>query len=206
MSSNYIGLLQEYCQKSKVELPSYSTIEDNKLFQCQVKLFNGETFIGGFHTTKKSAMQESAQLAIEHLKNCSCVYKTNSLTKIPVNPTKVVIQKQTLVLIDLENYPQMNLNGLEYVNVKFIGFVGKCSALAQHQHTFQHKYNFMDIIIVDSVLSDAVDHFISMYIGINLTKYENMIIVSRDKFVGCSIDAVNQLAKNVKILHAATSR
>lgn len=64
----------------------------------------------------------------------------------------------------------------------------------------------MDIIIVDSVLSDAVDHFISMYIGINLTKYENMIIVSRDKFVGCSIDAVNQLAKNVKILHAATSR
>lgn len=84
---------------------------------------------------------------------------------LPVfTPKEVITVGNTLVLVDLENYPQMALtNGFVYPNTDFIGFIGKCSSLAQHITTIKEKYNFMSIVVVDSVLNDAVDHFISMY-------------------------------------------
>lgn len=195
--NNYIGDLQEYCQKAKLNLPEYNFSSENKFFRCEVKIYSNKVFHSSLHTTKKSAAQEAAQFALQYL-------RTN-IKKESIIEKTIITNGNTLVLVDLENYPQMDTSGFVYPNSEFVGFVGKCSSFAQNLHGLKEKYEFMKIIVVDSVLNDAVDHFITMYIGMNISKYNNIIIVTRDKFAGCSVDAARQLSKNIKILHAASS-
>lgn len=64
------SLLNQYCQKSRVSLPVYSTkpvqtIPGTPSYVCEVKLFNGASFESqGTFTNKKSAEQNAAEHAL----------------------------------------------------------------------------------------------------------------------------------------------
>lgn len=127
------------------------------------------------------------------------------------NPIRETIKTTngTIVLIDLENYPQINtpnfLNSI-FENIEFKGFVGKCSSHAQMN--LSSKYPFVDVEIVDSAHKDAVDHYISMYVGTILQKYLqkydgklNLIILTRDRFGGSACDAIKQFFPETNAYH-----
>jgi hypothetical protein len=76
-------------------------------------------------------MQEAAQFALDYLKYGNDTPQL--VNELPVfTPKEVLTFGNTLVLVDLENYPQMVLtNGFVYPNTDFIGFIGKCSSLGK---------------------------------------------------------------------------
>lgn len=196
--------LQEYCQKHFGDLPTYltelyseyPTIQfvskvtlPNNLFFKTEKPFN----------SKKEAEKNVAQIALDYLQQ-----QQNGIQTI-TNKQSLVSKIPTWILVDLENYPQVNdplfLN-TSFSNVRFESFVGKCSSFAQKDlssiYPFMHK-----ITVVDSVYKNAVDHFISVRLGQLICelyqKYPyTIIIISRDAFAGSLVDCFRQVVSDKK--------
>lgn len=215
MDKNYKGLLQEYYQKQGLDLPIYTYTSCNGtsgwIAHLQTKHAQYNSAPCG---SKKEADQAVAQMALEPLLNVK--NKPSQQT----TQTNLSTKQFTLVVVDLENYPQIDTPDFlntQFTNVQFNGFVGKCSSHAQID--LPRKYPFMSVCIVNSVLPDAVDHYISMYIGqfigmtAGLLQYGsqhnyNIIVLTRDRFVGCTIDAARQIEPelNIDIVHAVNAK
>lgn len=222
MTTNYKGLLQEYCQKRNTPCPSYQitqkTAANSSLptFRCIVTSAFGRYKSDGLCLTKKSAEQSAAKNACEYL------YITTKGTVSDVTPRDTasdnvlsetmhnfdvatncaakpcVTQGNTLVLIDLENCPKFGISEFlhtEFVNVSFVSFYGKCSSQAKNEEKVQQSLPFSKFVKVNFARDDGVDHFISVYAGVLLAenRYQNIIIVSSDKFAASAMDSLMQL-------------
>lgn len=203
-SYDYKSKLQIYCQKKfGGKLPSYDTkiLEQSNEFISTVTLPDGTTATGKKCPNKKSAEKDAAFMVMYRKPVegrpipavCGGIGELEKNSVIQCLTAKIY----TFVLVDLENYPQMNqpefLN-TKFLNVRFEAFVGKRSSHAQKN--LEEIYPFMNnIVIVDSVYKDAVDHFISVRVGQLLgspyAPYDyQIIIVSRDAFAGAVVDCV----------------
>ncbi len=71
--TNYVGLLQEYCQKQHIRLPEYTFFEINQnnlpFFQCQLKFFtpNEELIFWGEGPNKKLAKHDASFECLKYL-------------------------------------------------------------------------------------------------------------------------------------------
>lgn len=215
---NYKGLLQEYCQKQNITLPIYNhlSIPSTPTPKWKTKII---TTFGEYTSTECNSKKEADQMVAEQVynhvinnsnnttnnttnnatnnaTNNKILSKTTQLQLKPLKPLKT--KDKIIVLIDLENYPQMDdpfFFQHEFVNIDFIGFVGKCSSHAQKN--LDQIYPFMKTITVNSVLKDAADHMISIYTGMLLLWIKipfHIIIITRDRFAGCTIDGIKQLS------------
>lgn len=58
--------LQEYCQKSRLDMPVYSSNRENGVFTCTVKVA-GSTYTSNGCNTKKGSEQTAANVALKAL-------------------------------------------------------------------------------------------------------------------------------------------
>jgi hypothetical protein len=221
-SINYKGLLQEYYQKEKLDLPVYSYVSSNSFPITWVAQLHT---LRGNYTSASYASKREADQSVSYMAYMSLLTKIQLTPKFQNLSTKFL----TLVVVDLENYPQIDTPQFlttKFTNVQFSGFVGKTSSQAQmSQVDLERKYPFMGISIVNSLYPDAVDHFISMYVGHYIAKTAdcytnancNIIILTRDRFVGSTMDAARQFCTNyspiqiefhlnLNIVHAVTAQ
>lgn len=175
---NYKGKLQEHFQKQSKPLPTYSTkrvdgCEDHiSRFTSCVYLSDGTTYEGEVCASKREAEKSAAKKAFEELYSAAstpCALTTPRSNKFHI-----------IILIDLENVQSAN-SYIPSQGETVYGFKGKCSTVK----TDNTAYN---IVIVDNVMTNAVDHFITFFAGGLSVHYENtpqdvcFIVVSRDKF------------------------
>ena len=197
--------LQEYFQKRDfTQLPVYSHRQTERGWVSTLKLPAGKEF-EGLGTNKKSADQEAATLA---LSNFSKSENQGVLFKFA---------GRVLVLIDLENTPVHNKNLwniIRWDRSRIEAFVGKLSSHARKD--LKDLYPFVDRFhIIDSGHKDAVDHAISVRAGewlgaqkyhIDECTYEELHLVSRDRFASALIDVLkqkcNRFTKKPKLVHS----
>lgn len=60
------NVIQEYCQKNGIPIPSYSTVKDSGMNISTITV-NGVEYVGTPHAMKKTAEQNAAKKAIEEL-------------------------------------------------------------------------------------------------------------------------------------------
>jgi hypothetical protein len=204
---NYKGVLQELSQARCIDLPEYETISSYG-WKSQV-LFDGVVYHGGGHfIRKKDAEQAAAKVAYKsnfktdlNAPSYQYEYSVPSTAKggcTKRTPDNIISHTKTLVLIDLENYPNINTSDFcntTFIGIQFIAFVGRCSSHAEKNLSM--IYPFVDnFVIVESVHRDAVDHYISMYAGSEIVdRYERIVIVTRDRFGGPLVENVKQFCK-----------
>jgi hypothetical protein len=234
---NYKGLLQELCQKRKMPLPTYSfksyTSWPSPTWSVTVSI-SDRNYVSDQYGTKKEAEQAVAEIAYKAESESMAIIippESASLASTAASSTSstsstqkrtLSTTKKTLVLIDLENYPQIdtpNFLNTSFTNTTFFAFVGKCSSHAQKD--LNAKYPFVDhVFIIDCVLPDAVDHYISMHVGSQLyqlrvwldkleqglynrsnsTEAESQIVIlTRDRFAGCTVDCAKVMAQQLMV-------
>lgn len=214
---NHKGRLQDWYQKHHLPIPVYSYHYALSEWVTVVTTVNGRFTAKA--ASKKEAASAAAQQALLKLpRRRNRKPPSRAANRHPPLQQKQQQQKQeqqhqrytarlcTLVLVDLENYPQIDGDFLttQFINVTIMGFVGKCSSLAQVD--LRLRYPFMSsIIIVDSVLPDAVDHYISLYAGSCIHHTYALLILTRDRFAGCVVDSVKQLFGDVHVIHVTNS-
>jgi hypothetical protein len=160
--------------------------------------------------SKKEADQAASKIALDVFGYQDVKHEElTAISKYCCRETISTINK-SLVLVDLENYPHINTPDFlntNFINTTFFAFVGKCSSHAQKD--LNAKYPFVDhFFIIDSVLPDAVDHYISMHIGSQLYQLKtdkisetekDFVILTQDRFAGCSVDCAKVMAKNLNV-------
>lgn len=195
--------MQELCQRDHRDLPIYTDEHQlgDGLWVSTVEAFDVK-LKGDPFPSKKQSQQNAAHKLLQLLTNDSSPPQDYYEDRHNYNDV-VTCQDRIAVLVDLENYPQMNTSvylDTKFVNVDFFGFVGKCSSHAQKN--LQKQYPFINVIIVDNTAKDAVDHFISMYLTYLIvdgpdSKYQRYIVITRDNFGACCVENSKQFAKGL---------
>lgn len=200
MNDNIKNLLQEYYQKSKLDIPKYrhtrhETHSDNShTFYCHVTIVDPNdldhpiTFEGS-GMTKKEAEKSAAQLAYDHLNDgqnlpLSDPSKNSNSQTPPYVPPQAY---NRIYFLDIENMPQC----LDYQypsDALVLGFIGRYS------HHYKNHLNRVQSIcqanVIDSANRDAADIFLSFTVGafahqqIQTQKPQSVefVIVSSDHF------------------------
>jgi hypothetical protein len=180
--------------------------------QCYANIsINGniEKYMSNIFPNKKDANKDVCiKIYTDLLKNINDndkIIKKNS-SKSKVN-SKLKIEKDLLILIDYENVSEVKqlkkldtfLSDID-TNVEIIKFAGHASSMK----------NSADIV-VKSTRSDAVDHYISFYLGQQIGLNRNILnshsvhILSRDKFASCLEDFCDAVIHNVDVDHLIES-
>ncbi len=192
-SINYKGKLQEYCQEHKINNPVYTCgfiPKDGKTLWYPMVNYNGQDYsIDALFQTKKDAEQEIAKI----------VLKQHEKTK--VKHTNFISKEHHLVYIDLEN-----------IQPQLFDKIPQCCYIQCFVSTFStvdyKKYQeFVDVKIIDSGITNAVDHYLTFQAGMDITSAKTddiFVIVSRDK----SSEALVKLLtmKNFTVKHFKNSR
>lgn len=193
MDPIYKNLLQELCQKQKIDLPVYQTKrygDSEILWRSAVKITSGahvRTFSGLICTNKKDAEQSAAECALRLFFDAFPMLKKESKTEISIRNTRIAI------LIDYENLPGMVKSVSDIVGpdrgnqIQIYAFVG------EHHHSVQNV--LPDNVIkkvVKSSRTDAVDSCIQTYVGWLLAKesLDEYVIVTRDHFGFALVDMI----------------
>jgi len=200
--------LQELFQKLELPLPTYNTQSQATAphqWQSTVTLLINDkicAFTGDMIERKHMAESDAARVAINSItvKNLIDLKKQPLFSLdhiiIPNEPTK---SKYTYVLIDYENtgkcdyLNKLDANTDQLTVIRFIGTL--------HPKASYGVANY----IVDSTVKDAVDHYISFYIGALVSKIPKttsleIFVVTRDHF-GASLSHIVSGFKNVTLKH-----
>lgn len=218
---NYKNILQEYCQKNKLELPIYtskaSNNSHNPIWTANV-FINNKIFNSGEFSTRKSAEQHAAELAYNHfiqpiqkpiqqqpiqqpeynlfdLFDTNTDVNTNTDTKQDVFHVKKYKCPNAIIAVDLEN---IQPDFVYEVDADIHYFKSSYSTVSHE------KYNGK-IHIIDCSHSDAADHYMT-FIMARLTSVktnQKIIIASRDKSSGILAHILNNEGYNV--IHVKTS-
>lgn len=195
-SINYKGLLQEYCQKLGKAIPTYETYkEENFGFTCTLRTFFGTFTTATYLPSKKAAEKLVAKVGYESIETAP----PYDIIDNDLQPRKKLrVEGRVLVLIDLENYPNIDISEFlttDFPDVRFISFYGKCSSQAKNEKKLCESLPFTELHKVNFARSDGVDHFISVYAGFMLAKniYSHIIIMSSDKFAASTMDSIREI-------------
>lgn len=205
--------LQEYFQRYSLTLPTY---ESNKLdgdWVSTVKFtYNGDDyeFKGNSSLRKKQAECNAAKEALETVGD-SLRAKSETVEK-PITEIRVgeilvphtTSDRYTYVLVDYENINKISaLNALDR-NTKNLTILRFVSHL--HVKATTDEAN----CVIDSSIKDAVDHYISFYVGglcnkIPSTSPLYIFILTRDHFAS-SIPTFVAAYSNVTVKHCGTEK
>jgi hypothetical protein len=161
------SILNEYCQKNKLDMPVYHTTssnDTNRLYwNCKLKFLDTELETDISSTSKINAEQQVAGLALEYL-------KTNSNT----SPKLTEEYSGAIYLIDLENKPAFGIN-LNTNNI-YIGFHNsihhsipkyadwhECKSSCLENELSLSQTNKL-IYLIEGGVSDLVDHLMTMFV------------------------------------------
>lgn len=169
--------LQEVYQKKGLTLPQYKHVQYYMGWQSIVTLANGKVF-KGLGLNKKEADTLAARYALEYLAT--------------MEPQNITIDcSNTIVLIDLENAPNISFSNVICNGGCIEAFVGRFSSFASKE--LSEKYPFVHTFhIVESGAPDAVDHAISFRAGQISEPTMEIVIISRDKFAVALCDVLTQ--------------
>ncbi len=192
MTQNYKNLLQEYCQRNRIDLPVYSSKE------CKESGWYSMVDVAGklFKTPKSFQTKKAAEQYIAGIAYVS-IQKPDNITVPTVDnfdfpdqlfndkpdPPKVITDEPTnlryIVLCDIENIQPTMSAVKPFVSMNF--FQSTYSSVDKKKYTA-----YGTVHEVDLAGSDVADHLMT-YVGSRL-QYENpnavFVIVSRDKSSG----------------------
>ena len=175
MSDNSKNLLQTYCQKRKLDLPVYTSEFNNSTRQWTSSVsFTDEHQVhhvtGQPQTRRTDADISAAQEAYQTIAPAALQLSDNIVADkyhmldlvLPVDGDT----KPVYVLVDYENINKLNYLHNKFVNEKgyplyVLKFVGYCNHKAETDEPTH---------VVQCNGRDAVDHFISMYLGMLIQK------------------------------------
>lgn len=225
MSISTKNTLQEYFQRRGADLPEYTSKQlDNGNWESVVTIkVNGETlqFKGEQSDRKRQSECNSAGAALKHLSietqgTVATVVSIQTPTLAPV-PRRAIEypvghiciphgehKRYTYVLVDYENsskIPEIDEYDKTHTDVTVLRFVSHL-----HPKASSGEANY----IVESSISDAVDHYITFYVGSLCAKIPAesalyILVLSRDHFASALPSFVTGY-KNVTIKHCGTER
>jgi len=206
------NILQEYFQRNKLSMPYYSTDKTDKgewistvKFSVNCQNYN---FEGSPSAKKRQAECNAANKALEEM---STEFKKIQKTKIShlrtVDVGEIFVptrdqDKYTYVLVDFENISKiarLNLLDHQTSTLTVLRFVSHL-----HVKAVTDEVN----CVIDSSIKDAVDHYISFYVGGLCNKIPTTVplyifILTRDHFAS-SIPTFVQGYSNVTVKHCGT--
>ena len=104
------NILQEYCQKNKLDMPIYTSRSDGPAHQlnwyCKIKVSDIEIETPNPSNSKTNAEQSVAKLALDQI-------KSNLKTNLKTNPTIESDIINSVFLIDLENKATLRMSFLK---------------------------------------------------------------------------------------------
>ena len=195
MSDNDKNKLQIYCQRNRLDLPEYSsTRTDSGMWVSTVRFTNvdGQSIEKTGHPCSKKVQADisAATAAREVVKQLDALSESDIIVNPKLGTFDLMMPQEgdlnpMFVLVDYEN-----INKLDHLHNKFVNgsgkpvyvtkFAGYCNPKAETNETTH---------IVQGAGKDAVDHYISFYLGL-LIKYlddlgyekYNIVILTRDSF------------------------
>lgn len=179
----YKNILQEFCQKEKIDLPVYETsiFEDGFVSTAYVKLEDQILFAGGKFKNKK---KQSELSAAKHL-----LGKLN--TYLEDNKVDIFPNKPTRILVDLENIPINDLfSKYNFENVIFEIFATENSSCLTKLD--KKSDILMNIHTVKSSRRDAADILMTLYVRQLFYNQENLIIITKDHFGDSLMDCLDE--------------
>lgn len=207
--------LQEYFQRNNLELPTYSSVKhhDGRWISSVILTLDKKYVIEGIYAERKRAAEcSAAQKALDekHIKSqlglTSMEIRTRNVPQYPLSEIIVPKTKQdsyTYVLVDYENtnkIPTLDRMDIIRNDLTILRFVSHC-----HPKASTNEANY----IVESSIADAVDHYISFYIGCLCTHLKNdslcIFVLSRDHFASAIPSFVDGY-DNITISHCATEQ
>lgn len=199
--------LQQFLQKLKLDLPEYfSSKTDEGLWISTVKFVlsddNMLEYVGEPFKRKTQAECSAAFKAVKHLDCIKMAETSYDVDHVEFSDNDVYI------LVDYENINKIpNLEKLAAKNtgLKLLKFAGHC-----HPKALAGKSNF----VIESSIKDAVDHYISFYIGKLVYQHRRqrsdeepkknllVLVLTRDHYASSYQSFSND--KSVKIIHCAS--
>jgi hypothetical protein len=181
--SNSKNILQEYYQKHNLSMPKYISVQDpvSLLWSSTVTFTNpkGEevTVTSSQERKKTDSTISAAGMALKMLDGITEPKEPkDQQSYLPLGSNFSTNTATCTVLVDYENVHTLD-RLVSNKNVDVIKFVSMCNP----------RTSSADFVI-KSIGSDAVDHFISVYLGCLWMKYEhkehNVIVLTRDRFAG----------------------
>lgn len=188
MSNSAKNLLQEYFQSEGLALPTYDTGraggEDHKpLWISRVVLPNGTGFMSRETFPSKAAAEKSAAaVALEEItpqrsEGADGVWKNKG-------------ESLCYIMIDVENMSRVALDVLKTIKRagspppcnQLMFFMSKGCPLAERITSELKECGLVCVRITDSLLPDAADMLICMEATMELSRGNDVIIVSNDRF------------------------
>lgn len=198
MTSNPKNLLQEYCQRQKIPLPSYTTTRcggpnHQPKFISQV-IFNKKSYEGEIADSKVKAEMEVALRACRDL----------GIISINPVPIKKLLGSKPLILIDLDNKGKAMSELTTYTEVAdIVAFAGKLSSAARNDLIVPTG---MNRIIVNSSQKDAVDVAIIIYLTQQIERgsYQSIYVLTGDHFGSTLTEILQQWYPEIKYTHVTS--
>lgn len=198
---NYKGLLQEYLQKKKLNLPKYITKKINNKFYSIILLDDEQYIDNELFINKKKAEQSIAKLVYNKLK------EKDEINKLEIN----LHNKKTCIFVDIENKQNILNEIIEKINIKFQKFNKNIDFYICYSPNCKidfSKYINKDIDKIfkyyktESLYKDAADISLVYLSGKISHKYNNIGIITSDHFGYSLVDIIteNNKNKNIKLL------
>jgi len=153
--------LNEFAQKNNLDLPIYNTTrlggDDHNAVWVTTINFNNMTIKSEPNKSKKDCENEVAKKIYDSISEKKIQeYKMKTLDMIDFTKYK------NIMLIDVENV-DFNLDPLKYVDTLFILFMSKNST--KRKMLYLNDNENCLVLITDSVISDASDHYLTFTLG-----------------------------------------
>jgi len=174
-SINYKNKLQEYCQKNKLQMPiynSYSNGVEVLEWSSKVTVCDKTYETTNVWRSKKEAEQAVASIAYDDI----CTKATPEIIPQPLLNT--LTDKTRYIFIDLENI-QPNLTDISVPKENINCFLSTYSSVNADKYknvSTIHTINFSESDSADYLLT-----FTAAEISVNASKFDEFIIVSRDR-------------------------
>ena len=200
--------LQQFLQKLKLDLPEYfSSKTDEGLWISKVKfvLSDDKEYTGDPFKRKAQAECSAASKALKAINQIGSIKKTETCLSVDdvIYPSSDDVDK-IYVLVDYENINRIsNLEKivLSHKTITLLKFAGHC-----HPRALVGQSNY----VIESSIKDAVDHYISFYIGKLVCHHQasgnqNMLVIlvlTRDHYASSYQSFTRD--KSINIIHCAS--
>lgn len=205
-TTNYKNRLQEYFQKKKLELPTYSYKKINQNWKASLRLSSDSKIYFGDECSSKIKTAQSVAKKVclklfgdtdfqenpigteDKSLECKVEYKPNDTLVINESSNPIYI------LVDFENTPHTDKLEALLPNNPSITLL----KFASSNHSNLHKVDYL----IPTKVRDATDHYISLYLGMLIaTIKENLtvLILTKDHF-GEILEIIYNKLENPNIL------
>lgn len=189
---NYVGLLQEHCQKQGRPAPHYAAQrvggpDHHPSFSCVVRVSGNGCYRGSGASIKEAKSEAAraalAQLAAELIQRGPASAKPKLWADVP-----------TALLIDLDNLPNAIVEVDRYqTNLEVMGAVSRAHALASNGDP--------RIVVTPSTRKDACDVEIILLVAELANRFTRIVVMTKDHFGG-TLAEVASSRYGIQVLHA----